>query len=244
MQGDRGKIKQKLNRLLGIFYPPVCLGCEELLDYWDESAFCEECKKKWEEHKEEFCRKCGQPIKECWCGVPDNIGEIVDAEVHLVQYDKTESIIKNLLFIIKRKNRDSYFNFLCYEMYNELLPRLKDDDYVVTSVPRNPKTVRYYGHDQALCLAKGFSALSGFEYIDCLFNAGGERQKTLTRKQREVNAAQSYKIKAGYTSILKGKRVILIDDVTTTGATVVRCAKLLKSKGAEKVYVMSIAKTV
>lgn len=244
MQGFRGKVKNKLSRFLDLLYPPRCVGCRELLEYDTSDMFCEKCRAQWEEYKNEKCRRCGQPIRECWCGVPDNIGEAVFREVHLVQYDKSEGLIKDVIYSAKRLGNKRNFKALANEMYTELYPRLPDGEYIVTAVPRSKAAIRKYGHDQSTTMAKEFCILSGFEYIETIYHVGTKRQKSLTQKQRLENATKSYRIGSGLKKTLKGKNVILIDDVVTTGASVVRCANLLKSKGADKVFVMCIAKTI
>lgn len=234
------------DKILNIIYPPRCICCSELLHYSDDDVFCDKCRNEWEEHKNEKCRTCGQRIPECYCGMRDNYDGLVDGEVHLTQYDKAENnAVNKLIFSCKDKTVITYFRAIASEMYNELYPRLPECSYIVAAIPRTRSAKNTKGHDQSVIIAKEFCKLSGMEYCDLLYNVGNSAQKLLdSRKKREENAIKSYKIKVDTNKLLKGRNVILIDDVVTTGSSAVRCAKLLKSKGAKKVYVMSIAKTV
>ena len=234
------------DKILNVIFPPKCISCGEVLHYSSEDIFCSRCRTKWEALKNERCRTCGQKIKDCYCGMRDNKDGLVDGEVHLVQYDKNvNNEVSNVLFSCKDKTVLAYFRGIAKELYTELYPRLPENDYIVAAVPRTKRAKNIKGHDQSVLTAKEFCKLSGFNYCDLIYNEGEQTQKlSSTQKAREENAASSYKIKPDKNKMLKGKTVILIDDVVTTGASTVRCAKLLKSKGAKKVYVMCIAKTI
>ncbi len=208
-------------------------------------AFCPECKEKWEIHKKENCRRCGQPLDKCWCGVPvDKKGEITN-EYHLVQYDKrANTIIKNLLYNMKNYNRPLVTDTIAREMCKEFYPRLDYTDLVVAFIPRSTGNIKKYGHDQSKNIAYALAKLSGFDVAEVLVRTGSTNQKKLDQKQRQENAEKSYHIVNGAGKQIKGKTVILIDDVLTTGSSVTRCAHLLKWKGAKRVIVFTIAKTM
>ena len=74
-------------------------------------------------------------------------------------------------------------------------------------------------------------------------NVYGREQKKLSEKGRGENAYKSYAIPEKYRDQLKGRRVILIDDIVTTGATAVSCAALCKLNGALSVSCFCVAKT-
>ena len=69
-------------------------------------------------------------------------------------------------------------------------------------------------------------------------------QASLTKKERKKNLVGAFQIKQKYSSFVKGKKIILIDDVVTTGTTVNTIAKMLKKAGAADVFVITIAKTL
>ncbi len=239
------KLRRIIDTFLDLIYPPRCAGCDSVINISSREAFCPECRKKWEKYKDDICRRCGQPIRECWCGVPGNSNGYVDYEYHLVQYNKhVDGIVKNLIYICKNRTEKRVFDTVATEMYNELYFRLDFTDIVVTAVPRSQAAKRKHGHDQGVEIAKRFSEISGVEYVDVLIHQGNKKQKRLSHSERLKNAKKSYKIKNGSSKYLKSKNVILIDDVVTTGATTVRCAQLLKMRGAEKVVVFAIAKTM
>ena len=231
-------------RLLSLVFPPVCASCKEPIAIGREDFLCEECRKRWNEEKNELCLKCGQPIYNCWCGVPGDKELNIDFEGHLTQYKPGEdTVTRNLLYFCKQYRNKDTFKYLSQEMANGLC-HSTDENTVITAIPRAKSKKRKIGHDQSLEIAKGISDKLGIEYIDVLYHTGNKSQKTLTVMQREANAQKSYKIKSGCVPLIKGKNILLVDDVITTGATAIRCAKLLKSKGAKTVNMICISKTV
>lgn len=237
--------REFLNKLVNLLFPPRCAGCYELLPFNSKEALCDECRKKWEAHKNENCSRCGQPIPFCWCNVPNNKEGSVDSEYHLVQYrSDVESMVYTMIHFMKRNYSESVFSFVSNELCDRVV---NDDDFqecVVTSVPRSNSSVKRIGHDQSYEIAKRFCVVTGIKYADVLYHKGNVKQKKLNIKKRIKNAKKSYFIKNGSAELVKNKTVYLIDDVVTTGSTVVRCAQLLKTKGAKKVIVLSVAKTV
>ncbi len=109
---------------------------------------------------------------------------------------------------------------------------------IITFAPRRPEEARLYGFDQSEEIAKAFSNETGLPYSALLKRKGFSLpQKKLKRKLRTKNIVGRFIC----TKSIKGKRILLIDDVVTTGSTVGECAKMLKESGAEKVYVWSLA---
>ncbi len=233
------------SKLLDIFFPPRCPGCSEVIPLNATDAFCPDCRAKWEKHKKEICYRCGQRIKDCWCGVPLDKESHITGEYHLVQYDKTaNTVIKSLLYYMKNYNRDIVFKTIAKDMYNELYTRIDYNNLIIAYVPRSPANIRKYGHDQSLNIAKELGILTGLETAHVLVHEGSSNQKKLGQTQRLKNAEKSYHIVNGAGKVLKDKNVILVDDVLTTGATSTRCAGLLKQKGAKRVILFTVAKTI
>ena len=231
--------------ILDLIFPPRCAGCLDLLPIKQEDIFCPKCRKEWELYKKEKCRRCGQPIESCWCGIPFDKDGVITSEHHLVQYHKNKnSVIKCLVYYMKRRNNKKVFDAIAREMYIQHYSKLELNDPVICYIPRSPRNIRRFGHDQALNLASAFADLTGLEITPVLIHEGSTNQKTLDPKQREYNAKKSYQIINGAGKLIKGKTVILIDDILTTGSSATRCAKLLKWKGANKIIVFTVAKSM
>ncbi|MBR5315104.1 MAG: ComF family protein, partial [Clostridia bacterium] len=104
-------------------------------------------------------------------------------------------------------------------------------------VPRSPKNIRKYGYDHAKKLAKRLSEILEIDYADALFHKGGtvEQKKLDNLEKRRQNARNNCIIKEKQISKICGKKILLIDDIGTTGSMATACADLLKKHGALRV---------
>ncbi len=114
---------------------------------------------------------------------------------------------------------------------------------IICPVPLHLKRLRQRKFNQAVLIGK---YLSKEKFIfDLLWRVADTLpQASLRKKEREKNLKRGFLVNKKYRNFLAGKKVILLDDVMTTGATVENCAKVLRKFGAEKITVLTIAKTV
>lgn len=113
-----------------------------------------------------------------------------------------------------------------------MLPRLPDDT-IVCHVPTAGGRIRSRGYDQARLMAKGIARRKGLRYDSLLIRRGKSRQVGASRRERFRHLEKALSISRDKN--LSGKYILLIDDVTTTGATIEAAAKVLKEAGAERV---------
>lgn len=111
----------------------------------------------------------------------------------------------------------------------------------VTYVPRLKRRARRYGHDQSKEFAKSISRAFGIPIVHTMKRVGGRDQKLLSRAQRMKNIQNRYKLK----NIPEEKynRLLLVDDIITTGATIKVCSDLLRGNVAKSVSALVLAKT-
>jgi len=113
-------------------------------------------------------------------------------------------------------------------------------DYdLVSSVPCASSRFRRRGYNQSQLLAKTVANNLQITYRDTLFRYGQAEQVGRTRSQRLLQPADIFRL----ASPVDGKKILLIDDVTTTGATLNNCAKVLKQAGAKRIEAAVIAKS-
>jgi competence protein ComFC len=112
------------------------------------------------------------------------------------------------------------------------------ENTIITFVPSDGTTRRKRGFDQAELIAKHYAKAQRAKCATLLARSSHERQVGKSRKSRIEN------VKGNFVSLKNAtdKRVILIDDVVTTGATVRECAKVLKEAGAKGIEVLAVAK--
>lgn len=107
------------------------------------------------------------------------------------------------------------------------------ENTVITYVPSSPKRIRARGYDHTRLIAKNFAKLRKLKYQSLLVKTNSSRQVGADKKTRFVQANRSYKF-SGRT-ITKTNKIVLIDDIATTGATLGACTSLLKKAGFKDV---------
>lgn len=112
------------------------------------------------------------------------------------------------------------------------LIRADDIDAVIVPVPTATRRVRQRGFDQAKLLARQLSRRSGLPYADCLRRRGQTHQVGAAREQRLSQLTDAFQTKHKTTP---HSRLILVDDVMTTGATLEAAAAVLKNTGATRI---------
>ncbi|MBW7957287.1 MAG: ComF family protein [Deltaproteobacteria bacterium] len=220
-----------LNALLDILLPRLCLLCG--VDAEDD-GFCPGCADLLSESRicQPMCSTCGEPFpdsagpdRECGACIgkaPPFISarsaylyeEVVQDAVHRFKYAGEVSLAKPLGRLLSR-------------LPMPLVP------HKVVPVPLHPKRLKERGFNQSLLLARVLCNELGLS----LARAGLERTRD-TEKQTGLGADERKKNVAGAFSVrkpgsFKGMRVLLVDDVYTTGATIRECARALRKDGAE-----------
>ena len=120
------------------------------------------------------------------------------------------------------------------------LPPITVLGLVVIPVPTASSRVRRRGYDQAALLAKTFARKHNLEYLPCLRRVGQSHQVGASRSERLLQLAQAFRVV--HAQRLQGKRVLLIDDVITTGATFEAAARVLHAAGAVQVSALAFAR--
>ena len=229
-----------------IIAPPRCVGCGERLSVFDDScekAFCEKCRSRWERAKSSICSICKRENIDCSC------------KIKTVKNIKTISLIKfgedaccdRLIYALKRHLNERLFDFAVDELYRRIK---KEEKVLVTdfskavyvNVPRSVKTKNSFGFDHAQILATRLADRMSGEYCEALLRRyGGKAQKRLGANKRQKNVENRFIFNES--EDIKGRTVILVDDVLTTGATAFECVKVLRKNGAAEVIFISIARS-
>ena len=228
--------------LKGLLFVRKCIFCGEVLTDSAGSVFCPKCRLEYEKGKRRPCKLCGKPQTLCRCMPEKLAGERAVSAVHLFEYDG--ELPRRILYLLKRKNLRVLQKFLSGELA-EAVSHLLDgdfDDCHMTFAPRSPKSIRLYGFDQAEALCRGISDRLGIPMVDIFRHARrSQQQKTLSTAERGENAEKSYELCRG--RLHPTGRLIIIDDVVTTGSTAAKLVRLAHEAGYTKVVVASVART-
>ena len=125
-----------------------------------------------------------------------------------------------------------------------VLVRLEGWDLdIVVPVPLSPTRQRERGYNQSALLARPIGLILGkpFTTFGLIRIRDTRSQVELTAAERKVNVEGAFKAER---EIVEGKRILLVDDVTTTGSTLRECAKALKEGGAAEIYCLTLARPI
>lgn len=117
-------------------------------------------------------------------------------------------------------------------------------DSVVVPVPTTPARRRLRGYNQARVLARVVARERGLALLDALDRAERRTQVRLGPAERRRNVHGSFSLRPSRRSRIVGRKVILIDDVLTTGATAIAASSTLEEAGAEVVHLLTFARAL
>lgn len=232
-------LKVGIDYLLYLLSVPKCVGCNEKLDF-GEKAFCPKCSADFEEIKTRNCSRCAKVLSECSCTTHFLSTHFIKGVFKCYRYDiRDENRPANaLIYSLKRDNRDDVLqkctDELCKAIQNSITP---DESFIITNVPRRRKAVIEYGIDHSALLAKSIAKRFKIQYLNLLESKTKREQKTLTFEERLKNI--DFELLSN--SSLKGKNVIIVDDIITTGASLSVASSLIRSLGPKNIYGASLA---
>ncbi|MEN8433382.1 ComF family protein [Clostridium septicum] len=176
-----------------------------------------------------LCPKCINSIKR------------IKTEEKIKSFAYYNGAIKKLILELKYKN-----NFLAAKILGEFISALiKENNIeadVILYVPLSKRSYKKRGYNQSKLIANIVSEKCNIEISNSLIKVKNTKeQKTLSKDERMSNLIDAFYIK-DYNEV-KNKRVILIDDVVTTGATLLECEKILKKFNASTINILTVAKS-
>ena len=227
--------------LLRFFNPLPCMTCNEM-EFVESGPFCEECYEQFEKILMSSCSMCGGDKDECKCFNISGIKKMY----FLFWYER----IRGAYFVSKIKYGGdhryiSYFGKLIAEEIMKRESKILFDG--VCFVPRSPKNVKERGFDQSKLLAESVAYYLGLPVLNCLKRVGkAEEQKKLSGGERRLNVKNKFDVSFAHLVNEHGEipsKVLLIDDVVTTGSTIRECSYHLRKSSVRSVFVGAIAST-
>jgi ComF family protein len=230
---------------LNLIYPAICQICREERATKDESYICVSCRKKVRVLEPPFCSKCGIPYD----GEIDGVfacGECKDVDL---KFDSARAAVRVNAFMLDVVHKYKYGRWMWFEKFlGGLLVQAaatelgKERWNMIVPVPLHSLKKREREFNQADRLAKYLSRAIGVPMNTAILKrvAPTQSQTRLTRVERTENVKKAFALRAPVD--LKGMKIILIDDILTTGATTSACAGILRKAGAEKIQVWTVAR--
>jgi ComF family protein len=231
--------------LLDQLYPPVCLSCDKPVATAD--ALCADCFKALRPITAPLCPVLGLPF-EASLG-PD--ARSAEAIADPPPFDRARSavvyndIARALVGKLKYGDRPEIARF-CARLIVQAGHELWGPDAILVPVPLHRRRQFSRRYNQSTELARALSRLTGIpvDPLLALRKKHTRQQVGLSGDARQRNVAGAFAPHPDVLLRLKGRRIILVDDVITTGSTVKAVTRALKSGGADRIDVVSFARVV
>lgn len=230
--------------LLAVFYPQSCQICANSVENSTDGVVCRDC---WEKTRvfsgteilcakcgaylqesptafETFCRKCNEHFYDSACAVGLYENALAASIVHLKKEPFVSKKLQNL-FVSAFENSP-----------------FQDADLIIP-VPLSKRRLLERKFNQAAVLAQILAKntkinLDEQSLIRTVHTP--MHRAAMDRRARELTVKNAFEVKRP--KLIKGKKILLVDDVFTSGATVSNCAKVLKKNGAPCVYILTVAR--
>ncbi len=228
-----------------ILFPPACLACNELVE--QQGALCSECWNQMEFCTGSACDICGYPFEyqmdhHTICGACIQQPPPYSRARAVFRYNH---VSKQLVTSLKYHDKTHIVPYVAEWMVRAGQDILDEADYIIP-VPLHRRRLWARRYNQAALLSKHVSRKTT---VPVFYNALQRMRYTppqagLNYKQRMKNVQGAFQVEAKCRFRIKNKRIILIDDVLTTGATVKACARALLKAGAQRVDVLTLGQTI
>ena len=226
-----------VSHLLSLLSPKgkVCACCGA--DLYGHPYFCERCLTLLPFNNECICSKCGR-------ATPQPCLACLECKANMPAFDAARSAFRyegEIVRLIRQfKNGQKYLAEVYAGCMYPLLSEFEAPDFVI-GIPMTKEAVKRRGYNQSELLARAVCRLARYKFEGNVLIKTRETaaQKTLSAKQRAQNLRGSMRVHER--AKCRGKRILLIDDVLTTGATASVAAQALLRAGAARVYVLTAA---
>lgn len=235
------KLKPIKNFLLNLLFPPFCLNCQREGNY-----LCQDCLSLIDISNYQYCPFCHPPKivldgKTCkFCKRNKKLNGLFSATSY------QDFIIKKVIGQFKYqpyiKELSKILASLIITHFQLLAKSPNFSQAILIPIPLEKKKLKERGFNQAEEIAKELSIFLKISLVNNILLKIKETlpQIELSGKEREENIKGAFACQKS--DILKGKKILLVDDIFTTGSTMEECARVLKKAGAKEVWGIVVAR--
>jgi ComF family protein len=246
----RGWLAEISDAIVSVFFPAGCRICETILTSASRVPLCEECLSSFERVPNVVCEVCGRPLpglaqrleEPLLCPACQNKTYAFDRARSLAVYEK--AVVRGIL-LLKFEQIEPlgvWFAERLAEVVKSEGDRLAAD--VVVPVPLHRERERERGYNQAALLSKPLAKRLQLPHKAVLLMRTRARpdKQILSLEERWESVRGAFATRPG--SQVDNLRVLLVDDVLTTGATLDACARALREAGAKSVIALTVARAL
>lgn len=239
------KCRDVLQAVIDFFFPPQCLLCRSFLASYREGYFCATCRGSFSFTSSPLCPKCGIMFKsregeDHVCSRCMEHAYAFDTARAMGAYD---GMLRRAIHLFKYANKSMLAEPLGRLLAEHGAGMVQPEAYdLIVPVPLHPQRLRERGYNQALMLGRALGRAWNITVRpDSLRKIKRtEPQTTLSAQERWKNVRGAF---CWTGAPLHGKKILLVDDVYTSGSTAHECAGVLKKAGATQVDVLTLART-
>ena len=235
-----------LRRLMDSLLPPRCLNCQAMVE--GDAALCPACWPLFDFLAPPLCESCGFPFE--YDPGPED-ARCAACHAHPPHFDRARSVLvygetsRRLILDFKHGDRTwpapSFGRWLA-RAGGELVAQAD----LAVPVPLHRSRLYARRYNQASLLALALGRVTGLPVEPELLTRHRPTppQGRMSASARRRNVQGAFRLRGGFEELVQGKRILLVDDVLTTGATAGECARVLKRAGAETVDLLTLARVV
>ncbi|HEY5044054.1 MAG TPA: ComF family protein [Verrucomicrobiae bacterium] len=238
-------VQSWVNAGLGLVYPEICQLCKSQRATARDGLVCPQCCSQVRFIRAPFCERCGLPF----AGDLTTTFECTNCREMELHFSSARSAVVAKTVVLEAIHRFKYSralwfeNFLADLLLREAVPVLREQHWdFIAPVPLHPLKHREREFNQAEILARHLGSAANIPVNEKILNrvTPTRTQTLLTRSERAKNMSGAFGVRKGVR--LDQQKIILVDDVFTTGATTSACAKALSGAGAAEVGVWTVAR--
>lgn len=223
-------MKKSISSIINLFFPKRCLFCTNIAV---SGGLCNDCKSKRQ-----------KPIHDViLLGNDEELSKGLNKGLSCYSGALYEGYYRKQILKFKFKGKSKKAKEFADFIYDSLSFMLSKDEFdLITFVPMTASGKKKRGYNQSELIAKEVGLLCGLDVEELLVKTKENLpQRQMKSEDRRTNVKDVFDIKIEKENSIKDKRIILIDDIMTTGSTLKECADVLYKMGADRVVAVCTA---
>ena len=221
-----------LDLIKELLFPARCAVCGGEPEETDGKLLCRLCRNRYENEARLPCGVCHRPYDRCDCR-PQFASPFIEHYARVSHY--RDSLVAGKLVLAAKDRQNRQLSAFLAKQMAQVVRASGLRPELVTYVPCSEESRRKKGFDHGKQLAEALTKELSLPLVCCFTRKRGKEQKKLDAAKRLANSKDSIRARKGAAEKVKGKRVLLIDDIMTTGASALVASVHLDEMGAKSI---------